>query len=309
LRWTVRPGDGSTVGEVLARAGADADAVREGRVFLGRLRVRTGDERVKPGDDLDVAPRRAPPGANESVTFLAREGDLVAVDKPAGIPTIPDHAGASHSLLARVAHALGLEPARVHPTSRLDRDVSGVVVFALSRAAGERLMKARAEGRYERRYVALAQRAPAPERGVWDVPIGRARDPRLRMVKGRDAVPASTRYAVAAVAPTRVALLALSPVTGRTHQIRVHASHAGAPLLGDRAYGGPTRVTLPGGRVLEPGRIALHAARVVVPREGGQSAGPLVLSAPVPAELASLWSALGGELAAWEVSLACDLSA
>ncbi len=309
MRWTVRPGDGSTVGAVLARAGADADAVREGRVFLGRTRVRSGDERVKPGDEIAVAPRREPPGANENVTFLAKEADLVAVDKPAGIPTIPDHAGASHSLLARVARALGLEPARVHPTSRLDRDVSGVVVFALSRAAGERLMKARAEGRYERRYVALAQRAPAPERGLWDAPIGRARDPRLRRVEGRDAVAASTRYAVAAVAPTGVALLALSPVTGRTHQIRVHASHAGAPLLGDRAYGGPTRVTLPGGRVLEPGRIALHAARVVVPREGGKSAGSLVLSAPVPAELASLWSALGGEPAAWEVSLACALSA
>lgn len=309
MRWTVRPGDGSTVREVLARAGADADAVREGRVFLGRTRVRTGDERVSVGDAIDVAARREPPAAGEGVTFLAREGDLVAVDKPAGIPTIPDHSGASHSLLARVATALGLEPARVHPTSRLDRDVSGVVVFALSKAAGERLMKARAEGRYERRYVALAQQAPAPPRGSWDAPLGRARDPRLRMVGGRDAVPASTRYAVVAVAPGGAAMLAVSPVTGRTHQIRVHASHAGAPLLGDRAYGGPARVTLPGGRVLEPGRIALHAARVVVPREGGQRVGPLVLSAPVPVELASLWSALGGEPAAWEVSLACDLSA
>jgi RluA family pseudouridine synthase len=308
LRWTVRPGDGSTVREVLALAGADADAVREGRVFLGRIRVRTGEERVKAGDEINVAPRREAPGTDETVTFLAREGDLVAVDKPAGIPTIPDHAGASHSLLARVADALGLDPTRVHPTSRLDRDVSGVVVFALSRAAGERLMQARAEGRYERRYVALAQKAPAPERGAWDAPIGRARDPKLRMVSGRDAVPASTRYAVVAAARTGVAMLAVSPVTGRAHQIRVHASHAGAPLVGDRAYGGPTRVTLSGGRVLEPGRIALHAARVVVPRQGGRQTDPLVLSAPVPVELASLWSALGGEPAAWEVSLACDLS-
>jgi 23S rRNA pseudouridine955/2504/2580 synthase/23S rRNA pseudouridine1911/1915/1917 synthase len=101
-------------------------------------------------------------------------------------------------------------------------------------------------------------------------------------------------------------MLAVAPVTGRTHQIRVHAAHAGAPLLGDRAYGGPVRLTLPSGRVIEPGRIALHAARVVVPRPAGE---PLVLSAPLPPELASLWSALGGEPAAWEVSLACDLSA
>jgi len=304
MRWTVRPGDGSTVREVLARAGADTEAVREGRVFLGRTRVRSDDERVAVGDELSVAPRRE--SAGEEVTVLAKEGDLIAVAKPAGIPTIPDHGGASHSLVARVAQTLGLEAVRVHPTSRLDRDVSGVVVFALSKAAGERLMQARALGRYERRYLALARQAPAPARGTWDTPIGRGRDPKLRVVNGRDAVPATTRYAVTAVAPAGVAMLAVSPVTGRTHQIRLHASNAGAPLLGDRAYGGPTRLTLPTGRVIEPGRIALHAARVVVPRPGGE---PLVLLAPLPPELASLWSALGGEPAAWEVSLACDLSA
>jgi 23S rRNA-/tRNA-specific pseudouridylate synthase len=293
----------------LARAGADAQAVREGRVFVGRTRVRRDDECVNVGDAIEVAPARETSAADDPLIVLAREGDLVAVDKPSGIPTIPDHSGASHSLLVRVAGMLGLDPARVHPTSRLDRDVSGVVVFALSKAAGERLMKAREEGRYERRYLALAKQAPVADRGTWDAPIGRARDPRLRAIGGRDPVPAGTRFAVTAVAPGGVAMLAVSPVTGRTHQIRVHASHAVAPLLGDRAYGGPTRVTLPGGRVLEPRRIALHAARVVIPRESGTGASSLVLSAPVPPELASLWSALGGEPAAWEVSLACDLSA
>ena len=263
------------------------------------------DEPVKVGDEM-VAPPPAPGSAGATVTVLAREADLVAVAKPAGIPTIPDHGGAAHSLVARVAQTLGLEAVRVHPTSRLDRDVSGVVVFALSKAAGERLMKARAEGRYERRYLALAKQAPDPARGTWDAPIGRGRDPKLRAVNGRDPVAATTRYAVTAVAPGGVAMLAVAPVTGRTHQIRLHAAHAGAPLLGDRAYGGPTRLTLPSGRVLVPGRIALHAARVVVPRPQGE---PLVLAAPVPAELLSLWSALRGEPAAWEVSLACDLSA
>jgi 23S rRNA pseudouridine1911/1915/1917 synthase len=84
----------------------------------------------------------------------------------------------------------------------------------------------------------------------------------------------------------------------------VHASHAGAPLVGDRDYGGPARVTLPTGRVLEPRRVALHAARVVVP---GASGALLVASAPVPPELASLWSALGGEAGAWELAASCAL--
>ena len=68
-------------------------------------------------------------------------------------------------------------------------------------------------------------------------------------------------------------------MTGRTHQIRVHASHAGAPLLGDRDYGGPTRLTLPGGRVLAPTRIALHAAKVRIARDDG---APLVVHCAHP---------------------------
>ena len=75
------------------------------------------------------------------------------------------------------------------------------------------------------------------------------------------------------------ALLAVEPQTGRTHQIRVHASHAGAPLLGDRDYGGAARVTLAGGRTVALARIALHAARVSVPDAHGQ---PLVAAAPRP---------------------------
>jgi RluA family pseudouridine synthase len=304
MRWIVGPTDGHTVREILVRAGADERAVTDGRVFLGRQRVRDGSEAVRTGDVLNIAA----PGADERPTarILLRAGDLVAADKPAGMPTIPDHAGSSHALLAAVARALDVDVAHVHPTSRLDRDVSGVVVFTLTRSAADRLARAREEGSYERRYVAVAAKAPGEERGVWNAPIGRASDARLRRVDGRDPVEATTRYAVVARAPLREeALLAVSPVTGRTHQIRVHASHGGAPLLGDRSYGGPSRITLPSGRVLEPKRIALHAARVVVPGEDG---APLVIASPTPPELVSLWSALGGAPSAWEVAASCVLS-
>jgi 23S rRNA-/tRNA-specific pseudouridylate synthase len=287
-KWTVRPGDGDTVAAVLVRAGCDESAVRDGRVFLGRRRVKRGDVPVRPGDELTVAPPRA--DAGDRANILASTDDLVAADKPAGIPTIPDHAGGAHSLVARVARTLGVDVSELHPTSRLDSGVSGVVVFTRTKAARDRLARARTAGVYHRRYVAISARAPALERGAWDAPV--------------NGVPARSLYAVVARAPAGASLLAVAPQTGRTHQIRIHASGAGAPLVGDRAYGGPTRITLGTGRVLEPGRIALHAARVVVPGADGQ---PLVISSPVPAELLSLWSALGGEAAAWEGALACAL--
>jgi 23S rRNA-/tRNA-specific pseudouridylate synthase len=265
--------------------------------------VRSGDEEVAQGDVVEIAPPRAAPAALPSV--LLRTADLVAVAKPAGISTIPDHSGAAHALIGLVAHELGIDPARLHATSRLDREVSGVVFLALTAAAGERLLRARATGGYERRYVAIASRAPEPDAGRWDAAIGRARDPRLRAAKGPGALASTTRYAVCSRGSRGEALLALAPVTGRTHQIRVHAAHAGSPLLGDRAYGGPARLTLANGRVVELRRVALHASRVAVPDADG---GRVLAVAPIPAELQDLWSALGGEPSAWERCDACSLA-
>jgi 23S rRNA pseudouridine955/2504/2580 synthase/23S rRNA pseudouridine1911/1915/1917 synthase len=168
----------------------------------------------------------------------------------------------------------------------------------LTPAGADRLKRARDEHAYVRRYVAIAARAPEPREGAWDAPIGRARDPRHRAVNGREAVPARTLYATVAEAGP-YALLALAPITGRTHQLRLHASHARAPLLGDRVYGGSPSLTLPSGRVVPLGRIALHAARVTVPTQ--------VIDAPIPAELRDLWLSLGGDPAAWDTAVSWPL--
>jgi 23S rRNA-/tRNA-specific pseudouridylate synthase len=303
MRWVVRAGDGGTVREILVLAGADAGALREGRVFLGRRRLKEGSQPVVPGDEVNVVSPRQTDGLRASI--LVRTVDLVAVDKPAGVPTIADHGGSSNALTALVERAIGVESGHLHPTSRLDRDVSGVVIFALTKDAAKRLAVARSRGTYERRYVAIASQAPASVgRGTWSAPIGRARDPRLRAINGRDPVPATTRFALCARSAAGSALFALAPVTGRTHQIRVHSAHAGAALIGDRSYGGLVRLTLPSGRVIEPGRIALHAARVVVPNETNR---PVVAASPVPLALRELWAALGGDGSAWELATSCAL--
>ncbi len=295
--WTVRDEDGPTVGEVVLRIGGDSRAILEGRVFVGRKRVQNANEPVSPGDTVTLA--LPTDSALPDVVLLAREDDLVVVSKPAGIPTIPDHAGAAHALVTHAARLAGVEVSRLHPTSRLDRSVSGVVIFTLTTAAADRLKQAREDDAYLRRYVAIAAHAPAPDRGIWDAPIGRAKDPRHRAALGKDAVPARTVYATTAISTAGQALLALSPITGRTHQIRVHAAHAGVPLLGDRTYGGPSRITLSSGRVLSFSRIFLHCARVAIPS--------LTVEAPVPPALSEMWATLGGDASAWDTAVSCVL--
>lgn len=294
--WVVRAGDGNVVDDIVAHLGEGALALDEGRVFVGRKRASRGFA-VRVGDQVHLHARDA---GEVVVTILHHEAGILAVDKPAGISTIPDERDAASSLLHRAAHAAGVDPRKLHPTSRLDRGVSGVVLFAENGAARARLKEARAAGWYIRRYVAIATRAPTAIAdpsifGNWNARIGRAADPKKRAVEGRDATFALTRYRIvgtAADALSQPVLLAVEPITGRTHQIRVHASHAGAPLLGDRDYGGPRTLVLASGKVLRLERIALHCARVQLP-------GSLDVRAPVPDELRSWWRALGGDDGAW----------
>ena len=279
-RWVAR--EREPIEAVVKRIG-DARAIDEGRVFIGRARAKSGDFAL-PGDEVIVHP---PLDVSAELTILHRGDGIVAVSKPAGISTIPDQRDAAGSLLHRVAREIGQDPDALHPTSRLDRGVSGVVIFAVSAGARERLRKERARGDYHRRYIALAAKAPSPETGVWDAPIGRAQDPKKRMAFGADAVAATTRYKTVAEAPL-AALLSIEPITGRTHQIRVHAAHAGSALLGDGDYGGARTLVLPSGKVLALERVGLHCAEVRVLG--------LELRAPVPNLLGDWWIQLGGAL-------------
>ncbi len=299
IRWVVTA-EGS-LRDVVARLGGDEDAIREGRVFVAKTRVFDESHLLEVGDEVIVAPRVTT--ADNALVVLNKSGDLIAVAKPAGIPTIPDHAGAAHSLLARVAEQLGRSVTSIHPTSRLDREVSGVVVFALTSRGREIVAAARESHRYMRRYVALADVSrPLPHAGRWAASIGRAKNPRHRAVDGRDATAAITDYRVVATAG-RIALLAIAPMTGRTHQIRLHASHAGAPLLGDRVYGGPARIVDATGRIHPFARIGLHAARVEIANGTKQFSA----SAEIPAELRDAWVFAGGDDGAWIAAITSDV--
>ncbi len=172
----------TTIADVLAEVGLEApaatQAVVDGRVFLGRTRVLRLDLAVPAGAEVLVHATRDEVQLPEP--FVLQQGNgLLVVDKPAGIPTVPDVVGAQGSLLDYAARALHRSRDELHPTSRLDRDVSGVVTFTLDDRATELLATAREEGRYERRYVAIAA-GHLPETARWTWSIDRARDPRLR---------------------------------------------------------------------------------------------------------------------------------
>jgi 23S rRNA-/tRNA-specific pseudouridylate synthase len=258
------------------------------------------------------------------VRVLHRDADLLVLYKPAGLPTTsPD----GRSCLTAIAAELDPSAPRLHASSRLDAEVTGVVTFARTTRAIEGLLAARRAGQYERFYLGLATGPLEPAAGELDWPIDRdPRDPRKRITversataklqrersssrgtpskRGRDqAQDARTRYRVLDVQPT-AALLLLSPLTGRTHQLRVHVARAGVPLLGDRHYGGPMKCTLPNGRVVRAGRVMLHCARVRLPSfERAATQSQLTLDAPIPDDFRRVWLALGGDPSCLEQAL------
>ena len=290
VRWIVRKGDGGTVGEIAARAAPkDPLALPDGRVFIGRIRAKDGKETVREGDVIDVF--RPRPASAEALRVLHHADDIVVVSKPAALATVPDHHGSAGTLVDEIARVLSLPVARIRVVSRLDVGVSGVVAFALTEAAERRLAEARTRGEYRRAYVAIAGgNLPAP-RGIIDAPIGRHADPKKRAIPGLDPRPARTAYEVRGVAKAST-LVDLFPETGRTHQLRLHLAHAGAPLLGDRLYGGVTRVT-DEGAVHPLVRIALHARLIEV-----KGVVPAIEEAAPPL-FHTLWKALGGDASVW----------
>jgi 23S rRNA pseudouridine1911/1915/1917 synthase len=267
----------------LARRTLDA-----GGVFLDGKRCKVAGRTLHPGQRVEVhleeggrTPTAAPALGRERVVYL--DEHLLAVDKPPGVaaqPTLTTDRGTLPELAAALS---GGEVTLVH---RLDRETSGLTVFARTREAAAALHAAFHRGEVEKTYLALCARAPAPPQGRIDVALGKDPGrPGLRRVDPRGEA-AATRYRTLRASPS-AALVEAMPETGRTHQIRVHLAHLGAPLLGDARYGGPRRV----GEVSVP-RVMLHARRLALrhPVTGRL----LVLETPEPEDFRVVSAALAG---------------
>jgi tRNA pseudouridine32 synthase/23S rRNA pseudouridine746 synthase/23S rRNA pseudouridine955/2504/2580 synthase len=210
-------------------------------------------------------------------------GDFFAVDKPPGTLVIPGrgegHGPSLRELLeARMAH-------KVYVVHRLDRDTSGVLLFARSPAAHRELSMAFEHGLVRKVYLALVAGAmEQPERV--EVPLAPARRGRMRPARGEEGKPAVT-----IVRPVEAfgdaTLVEAEPLTGRTHQIRVHLQALGHPLLVDPQYGRSQPLTgadLGGkGTSVVLGRTPLHAWMAEVPKL--ERIAPVRIESPLPPDM------------------------
>ncbi len=270
--------------------------IREGRVIPSgstaplkpSRRVKAGEEflvRVPPPEEPRLEPEEVP------LEILYEDAHLAVIVKPPGVVVHPaaGHPRGTlvHGLLARLSGLSGvggkLRPGIVH---RLDKDTSGLMVVAKSDAAHLHLVSLFQSRRVEKWYLALVHGVPEPPSGRIKVPIGRHPVHRQRMLagapRGREA---ETFFRVREVF-RRASLLEVRPLTGRTHQIRVHLSYLGHPVVGDPLYGG-RRPTGP-----RAGRQMLHAWRLGF--EHPLTGEKLFFEAPLPRDFEELLEELRG---------------
>lgn len=280
----------SEAAELVAAGGVLVDGTEE---TSGKLRVREGQTVVV---DESMLKDPEPPAADASVVFtVVHEDDqIIVIDKPAGLVVHPGAGNPSgtlvNGLLARYPEIAGVgemhRPGIVH---RLDVGTSGLMVVARTELAYHSLVEALASRDVGRVYRALVWGHLDNPVGVIDAPIGRDhRDP-MRMSVVVDGKPARTRYRVLGAyrTPAAVSVVECRLETGRTHQIRVHLSAIGHPVVGDGQYGGIRSA-------IDSPRPFLHAAGLeLVHPSTGES---LAFSSPLPADLAGVEAVLSDKV-------------
>lgn len=291
--------------------------IRDGHVSSGNGVIWDASHRLKPGEviTLEVPPPAAAEPAGETIplSIAYEDAHLIVIDKPPGLVVHPSAGHSSGTLVnALIAHCgeslSGIggikRPGIVH---RLDKDTSGLLVVAKSDAAHQGLAQQfashGADGRLQRTYQAVVWGVPLRRTGQIDVPLARSTHNRTKIAvtgagQGRHAV---THYTVAhtfagRTGPAVASLLELQLETGRTHQIRVHLSSIGHPILGDSVYGAGFKASaaLLNGEAkaaLEAlGRQALHAA--VLGFDHPVTGKPCLFESPMPADIGRLVAAL-----------------
>ncbi|HET9476354.1 MAG TPA: RluA family pseudouridine synthase [Dehalococcoidia bacterium] len=251
-------------------------------------------ERVEAGAKVTVQipPPEPAPGLEPEaipITVLYQDFDLMVVDKPAGLTVhpAPGHPTGTlvNALLAIAPDLKGisgtLRPGIVH---RLDKDTSGLILVAKNDRAMRALQRQLKDREVHKTYLALVQGVPKPAQGVIEAPIGRHPKNRKKMAVVANGRESETGYRVREViAGGKYALLEVEPVTGRTHQIRVHMAAIGHPVVADTVYGKRSDVL---------GRQFLHAWKIAFAMPlGGRE---VEFESPLPRDLREALERLRG---------------
>ena len=249
--------------------------LQAGCVHVNGASVARHDHALRVGDVVEVSASAPPAGRSpEPLAILYADRDLVAIDKPAGLLSVGTAKETRRHALALLRTQLSRRsPAvRLWPVHRIDRDTSGVLLFATSREMREAVM-ARWDAS-EKTYLAVVEGRPVPARGTIDQPL-RLDETEYRVHAGAhpDAKPAVTHYQTERTAGGR-SWVRVRLETGRQHQIRAHLAWLGCPVVGDPRYGAAG------------GRMGLHALSLKIIHPGGGQ--ELRFEAPVPADFRAL---------------------
>lgn len=202
---------------------------------------RHNDYTVQPGDVITATLDEAKPeypAEDGALTVLYEDAHILAVDKPAGMLIHPSRATMRGTLANRVIayYEKTGQNAAFHPVTRLDRDTFGIVLLAKNAHVHAKLNELVSAGKLEKTYHALVFGGPEGDSGTIDAPIARRELPSLLRYVNQNGKPSLTEFAVLERRKDSC-LMALKPITGRTHQLRVHCSFMGYPILGDPQYG------------------------------------------------------------------------
>jgi 23S rRNA pseudouridine955/2504/2580 synthase len=220
---------------------------------------------------------------------LYRDDDVIIINKPAGLATQGGTGVKRH--LDGMLHALKFDkddkPKLVH---RLDKDTSGVIVLARSSMAASALAKS-FKSKYARKlYWALTVGVPSPREGKVNQPLAKLGNPQgeQMVIDEEEGKVARSLYNTVESTGNTAAWVALEPLTGRTHQLRVHCAYLKTPIQGDGKYGGK-EAFLTGDGVSK--KMHLHARRIQIPSPDGS--GIIDVTAPIPDHMERTWDFFG----------------
>ncbi len=282
IRWKARPDDArARLDQFIVQRWSEQSRsqirswIKQGLVRVNGTAAKAGYS-LHSGDEITVAPpettRILPFAEPIPLQFHYQDETLAVVEKPAGLVC---HLGAgiqSGTLVNALLHHFGpletgdpLRPGIVH---RLDKDASGLVVIAKNRESHQALSQQFKDRTVQKEYLALVYGQPSSAHGTITFPLGRdSRNRKKISVRSRSPRTALSEFEVDSVYH-HFALLKVRIQTGRTHQIRVHLSHSGHPIVGDDVYGANRNRTIANAslktRVVGLGRLFLHAHRLCV---------------------------------------------